>query len=58
MIAEMKVGEEITAEVCYATWNFECEYSNTLTVTRCPGDYYVYWLQPTPHCFLRHSGSF
>ena len=53
-----QVGDEITVQVCFAdSPSNSCYYHNEVTVTKCPGDFYVYFLESTPQCDLRYCAA-
>ena len=56
-IPELQVGDEITVKVCYQYDNNPCIYSNNIRVTRCPGDYFVYYLVNIPFCYYRYCAT-
>ena len=46
-IQKMQIGQEITLQGCFVWENDPCNHKNFITITRCPGDYYVYKLYET-----------
>ena len=56
-IQHMKVGEEVYVKACFHTDQPDC-FEKQITVTRCPGDFYVYYLVETPRCNYRYCGTF
>ncbi len=57
-IEQMEVGKEITVTACFhSTDGDSCSYHNEITVTLCPGEYYVYYLPNAPSCDLRYCAS-
>ena len=57
-IPNMKVGEEVTVRVCYSWLYDQCDEKNDIKVTKCPGDYLVYYLVTPPVCNLRYCAEF
>jgi len=41
--------------VCYH-WTSPCEWSTQINITHC-GGYFVFYLTPTPFCYLRYCGA-
>ena len=56
-IPNLKVGEELTVRACFHTDDPNCDEKH-ITVTRCPGRFYVYYLVTTPRCNYRYCGTF
>ena len=55
-IQKMQIGQEITLQGCFVWENDPCNHKNFITITRCPGDYYVYKLYETV-CYARYCGT-
>ena len=56
-IDQMEIEQEISTKVCFGWFLNPCEWNNEITVTLCPGDYYVYYLPNAPACDLRYCAS-
>ena len=46
----------VQREVCFSSVGSCCYYSTKIYVRNCEG-FYVYKLEPPPHCYLRYCGS-
>ncbi|EDO44253.1 predicted protein [Nematostella vectensis] len=46
----------VTRTVCYHWTTGCCEWSNNIRVRNC-GEFYVYELNGTPHCYFRYCGN-
>ena len=58
-IPNMQVGEEVTVKVCYQWIHDSCDEENDIRVTKCPGDYLVYYLPSHGKvCNLRYCATF
>ena len=57
-IPNMEVGDEVTVKVCYQWIHDSCDEENFIKVTKCPGDYFVYYLIEQTVCELRYCATF
>ena len=54
---KIAIGQSSTdVKVCF-NYNIPCKWSTSITITRCPGDFFVYKLPDTPECSLRYCGG-
>ena len=54
---DIQVGEERTVEACFTGHGDSCFRRKMISVTRCPGDYFVYQLSEVPTCFSRYCAA-
>ena len=54
---EIEVGIETDAEACFDDYDGDCIWKYNITVTKCPGDYFVYLLENTPGFHFRYCAS-
>ena len=45
-----KFNESVARTACITSFGNSCQYSITINVIRCPGDYFVYFLKPPSFC--------
>ena len=56
-IDNMQVGDKVNVEACFHGDSNPCDFKNDITVTKCPGDYFVYYLVETPYCRARYCAT-
>ena len=54
---DIEVGVETEAAVCFDDYEGDCIWQYNITVTKCPGDYFVYLLDNTPGFHFRYCAS-
>ena len=43
-------NETVARTACVSSFGNPCRYRITISVTKCPGNYFVYFLKPLPFC--------
>lgn len=53
-----EINENVARTACISNFGNTCRYSITINVTKCPGDYFVYFLKPTSFCASAYCAGF